>query len=75
METCKIETDLKGQFLIWFEVYSKVLFDNSEVLLEDSYCFCTYNGKITVFESKQVDYETNKQQDIKNVKKRSLRYC
>ena len=53
--TCKMETDLYGQFLVWFETYSKVLLGNGEALLEDSYCFCPYGGKITIFDSKQID--------------------
>ncbi|MCP1225814.1 DUF4280 domain-containing protein [Sebaldella sp. S0638] len=56
MGNCKMESDLYGQFLIWFETYSKVRFAGSEALLEDSYCFCAYGGKITVFDSKQVEY-------------------
>jgi hypothetical protein len=53
--SCKMETDLYGQFLIWFETYSKVILGNAEALLEDSYCFCPYGGKITIFDSKQID--------------------
>ena len=56
MGKCKMESDLYGQFLIWFETYSKVIFAESEALLEDSYCFCPYGGKITVSDSKQIDY-------------------
>ena len=56
MGTCKMESDLYGQFLIWFETYSRVRFAGSEALLEDSYCFCPYGGKITVSDSKQIDY-------------------
>ena len=56
MGKCKMESDLYGQFLIWFETYSKVIFAGSEALLEDSYCFCPYGGKITVSDSKQIDY-------------------
>ena len=27
-------------------------------MLEDSYCFCPYGGKITIFDSKQIDYDS-----------------
>ena len=33
MGKCKMESDLYGQFLIWFETYSKVVFEGSEALL------------------------------------------
>ncbi len=51
-----MESDLYGQFLIWFETYSKVVFEGSEALLEDSHCFCPYGGRITISDSKQIDY-------------------
>ena len=53
---CKMESDLYGQFLIWFETYSKVILAGSEALLEDSYCFCPYGGRITISDSRQIDY-------------------
>ena len=56
MGKCKMESDLYGQFLIWFETYSKVVFEGSEALLEDSHCFCPYGGRITISDSKQIDY-------------------
>ena len=56
MGNCKLESDLYGQFLIWSETYARVRFAGSEALLEDSYCFCPYGGKITVSDSKQIDY-------------------
>lgn len=56
MGNCKMESDLYGQFLIWSETYARVRFAGSEALLEDSYCFCPYGGKITVSDSKQIDY-------------------
>ena len=58
MGTCKMETDLKDEFLLWFETYPKVIICGSKALLEDSYCFCPYGGKITIFNSKQVDYDS-----------------
>ncbi len=57
-----MESDLYGQFLIWFETYPKVILAGSEALLEDSYCFCPYGGKITIYDSKQIDYEAAMQE-------------